>query len=59
MNSQEVDKGIKAEVDEATEFAKAAPLPELSETYKDVYSPSTGPYFARATELSQSVVVNP
>lgn len=54
-----IEKEVKAEVDEAVEFAKNAPYPEAMDLYKDVYLPSTGPYFVRTVELQQSLVINP
>jgi len=54
-----IDKDIKTEVDEAVEFAKNAPVPEPMDLYRDVYAKSTGPYWVRAVEVQNSVVVNP
>jgi len=54
-----IEKDIKQEVEEATEFAKSAPYPEPMDLYRDVYAKSTGPYYVRAVELEDSLVVNP
>jgi len=50
-----IEKEVKAEVDEATEKAKAAAWPELKDLWTDVYQ--NKPYYVRATDLPASVVV--
>jgi len=52
---KEIDKEIRKEVDEALQKAKNAPFPDPKELYTDVYADR--PYFARAVELPNSVVV--
>jgi len=56
---KDIEKKIREEVEEATEFAKNAPYPEPIELYRDVYAKSSGPYFVRTVEPQSSVVINP
>lgn len=55
---KEIEKKAKADVDEAVEIAKNAPYPEISDLYKDVYTNNSKPYWIRAVEGPNSVVVN-
>jgi len=50
-----IDKEIKAQVDEAVDFAKKSPLPPLEELYTHVYHGAPPPYI-RAVDPTQSVV---
>jgi len=57
--TEAIDKEIRKEVDEAIEFAKNDPFPDPKELYTDIYTKSSGPYYVRTVELSNSTVINP
>jgi len=52
-----IEKDVKNEVDEAIKAAKEAPFPQMSALYNDVYTADSKPYYVRATELPNSVIV--
>jgi pyruvate dehydrogenase E1 component alpha subunit len=52
---KEIEKEIRKEVDEATEFAKNSPFPPPEDLYTDIYVEK--PYYVRAVELPNSVIV--
>jgi TPP-dependent pyruvate/acetoin dehydrogenase alpha subunit len=52
-----IDKDIRKQIDEEAKKAQDAPFPDAKELYTDVYSKSSGPYYARAVDLVDSVVV--
>jgi len=52
-----IEKDAKNEVDEAVKAAREAPFPPISALYNDVYTVDSKPYYARATELPNSVIV--
>jgi TPP-dependent pyruvate/acetoin dehydrogenase alpha subunit len=52
---KEIEKEIRKDIEENTEKAKAAPVPELKKLYEDIYIDK--PYFVRAVEKDHSVIV--
>jgi len=52
-----IDAEIKKEVDDAVKTAKDAPFPDPSQLYKDVHTVNSRPYYVRAVEAPNSVIV--
>lgn len=55
--SQGIEKEIRKEVDDAVKKAREAPFPDLKELYTNVYTPDSKPYYVRAVEHVNSVIV--
>lgn len=54
MGRKEIEKQVRKEVDKAVEEAKAAPEPDMSELYADVYAEGQPP-FIRGVEYETSL----